>query len=96
MGLRDKMMKLIKKTGLFDWLIDVLQKSEKDVEFCAGIEILLYLTFLKWTAQMFLGIFILGGIPLLILYYRMYKDIDQELDFIKPSEKFTIKAYEGV
>ena len=73
------MMKLIKKTGLFDWLIDVLQKSEKDVEFCAGIEILLYLTFLKWTAQMFLGIFILGGIPLLILYYRMYANENQEL-----------------
>jgi hypothetical protein len=63
---------------MFKWFFDVLEFTEDETEKRAGIEILLYLNYIKYSGILFLCIFCFGGIPLLILYHTSSYDVDNE------------------
>jgi hypothetical protein len=81
---------------MFKWFFDVLKFTEEETEKRAGIEILLYLNYLKYSGILFLSIFCFGGIPLLILYHSDSFDKDNDSVFRSHIERFTIKSYKGV
>ena len=56
------------KEGMFTWLSKILSHTEEETYADAGHEVLLYLAFLKYSAVLFISMFLLGGIPLLAMY----------------------------
>jgi hypothetical protein len=59
---------------MFTWLKKVYQGTEEDTYKDAGQEAVLYLTFLKYSAILYFCLFVVGGIPLLILYVKESKN----------------------
>lgn len=58
----------IRFEGLLTWLIKVVEFDEETVYKNSGIEVLLYLAYMKYTAILFMVMFFLGGIPLILCY----------------------------
>ena len=54
----------------FKWLIDTVNKSEDEVKKYAGIDVLHYLIYLKFSMYLFWGIFFLNGLPLIFIYHK--------------------------
>ena len=61
---------------MFSWFFECINLSEEETEKVAGVEVVLYLVYLKWSAILFLSIFLLGGIPLLVLYANEAENIE--------------------
>jgi hypothetical protein len=70
--------------------------SEDDVVRLAGPESLVYLSFLKQTAILFMSMFLLGGLPLISQYKKLADDERQTWHFEFAINKLTIKSFEGV
>jgi len=85
-----------RKEGTFTWLIRVFQTSEDQVYKDAGHEVVLYLSFLKYSFIMYLIIWVIGGLPLLIIYIKESNSLSQTLQFDSMLERITIKSFQGV
>ena len=82
--------------GIFTWLIKILNQTEEETYADAGHEVLLYLAFLKYSAILYLTMFVVGGIPLLILYISESHNPNQQYNLDSFMERITIKSYQGV
>ena len=82
--------------GTFTWLKKTLTATEEETYKDAGHEVLLYLAFLKYSAVLFISMFLLGGLPLMFLYLKVSHDPNQQSDLNSWMERITIKSYQGV
>lgn len=81
---------------MFTWLVKILQKTEEETYQDAGNEVILYLAFLKYSALLYLTMFVVGGIPLLIMYHQASHNPNQKYELKSWMEIITIKSYQGI
>jgi len=82
-----------KKPKFFDWIIDTYKREEDEVYKLAGYEVVLYLSFMKLSAILFLIMSLVGGIPLLIVYINLsFTFKDQNMSF---TERISIKTFQN-
>lgn len=56
---------------MFKWLGDIFLKSEEEVHFEAGQDVLFYLIYLKYCMILFWWIGLTTGLPLFFMYGRL-------------------------
>lgn len=80
----------------FQWLIDIFEKTEEEVYEEAGHEVVLYLVFMKYSAYLFLLVFLGSGFELTIMYWKLSFSDYQTLIFNNFAERISIRSFQGI